>query len=160
MGYSPVLFSVPATAASRQVWDGWEDDRHRGRRNKQRTKVKKADHKHDYQPIIVLGTVRDDNRLHFNIATYCPICGRCGDGGFNIVSNETIEKLREICSVGNGFWNYSGVVENNETILQKMKTILPIYRMKSEEYHENTWYFSVMFNSNIKYFDLSRVEMA
>lgn len=71
------------------------------KKKKKKQKIKKADHKHQYEPCIFAKEwPTDGKKVGYHKGTYCPICGRIGDQNlfYTLTNAEDLDKFPV-------FWN-------------------------------------------------------
>ena len=142
--------------------EGWEDIPYK-RKKKKKTPVKKADHKHNYQPILLIGdkdciSTREDYSCV--IGYYCPKCGKYTRflNKKDYLGNDSVmAKLQELIVVELGmpcdhlfgtFRIPKSTFVSKEAIADRLSHILPCYVLKSQE--DSFWVKQVDLDKIIK----------
>lgn len=111
------------------IQDGWDDSPYRRKRKK--TKIKKANHKHEYETLVVIDYDRysfDRNKENILcvVGEYCPICGK-----FNAHSYyDWLSCEGKVCDIANYLADYYDL---KTTVLFGDVIIPEIYQLTKEQ---------------------------
>lgn len=65
------------------------------KKKKIKQKIKKSDHKHQYEPCIFANQWPNPEKIGYKKGTYCPICGRIGErySYYTLIDAEDLDNL-------------------------------------------------------------------